>query len=133
MRISPIVNANYYNKRNFNRVSFKSKNPAPPPCQTGENVAIILGGKIYGGKTTFDAVRDYLADRFVVDPNDIAPDDNLRTTFFADSLDRQEFLIDLETAADRQMSEKETTDLQKVSDVVSFIETNVLNKGTSNN
>lgn len=71
----------------------------------------------------FDEVKQIIAEELSVDANLVTPEAEFIKDLNADSLDVVEFIMALEEKFNVDIPDEEASKIQKVSDVVTFIET----------
>ena len=72
--------------------------------------------------TTFEKVRDMLAQQLKMDPAQIREDSDIIADLKADSLDMYSLVMALEDEYQITFSDEDAAKLKKVSDVVAFID-----------
>ena len=72
--------------------------------------------------STFEKVRDILAEQFEIDPSEITPDTNIVDDIGADSLDIVELIMALEDNYGISINDEEAAGLTTVGKIVDYIE-----------
>jgi acyl carrier protein len=70
----------------------------------------------------FDRVKKIIVDRLGVDEDKVTPEASFKDDLGADSLDVVELVMELEDEFDLEISDEEAENINKVGEVVSYIE-----------
>jgi acyl carrier protein len=70
----------------------------------------------------FDRVKKIIVDRLGVDEDKVTPEASFKEDLGADSLDVVELVMELEDEFDLEISDEEAENINKVGEVVSYIE-----------
>lgn len=66
-------------------------------------------------------VKDLMSQQFEIDPKEITLDTNFQEDLDADSIDLTEFILTLEDAFDKEISDEDAVKIKTVSDAVNYI------------
>jgi acyl carrier protein len=73
-------------------------------------------------EVVFDRVKKIIVDRLGVDEDKVTPEASFKEDLGADSLDVVELVMELEDEFDLEISDEEAENINKVGEVVSYIE-----------
>jgi acyl carrier protein len=73
-------------------------------------------------EVVFDRVKKIIVDRLGVDESKVTPEASFKDDLGADSLDVVELVMELEDEFDLEISDEEAENINKVGEVVSYIE-----------
>ncbi|NLG82681.1 MAG: acyl carrier protein [Bacilli bacterium] len=70
----------------------------------------------------FEQVRDIVAEKLSLNPEDISLESDLQKDFNADSLDAVEIIMAVEDAFDIEVADDELMNIKTIKDIVDYIE-----------
>ena len=68
-----------------------------------------------------EQVKDLMSQQFEIDPKEITLDTNFQEDLDADSIDLTEFILTLEDAFGKEISDEDAVKIKTVSDAVNYI------------